>query len=151
MNGWDTHVPVFPQMQFNDYATYLGVMIGPGGTAHRWTGPRNKCLTVYARSRSSSQSSVQKLVSFKIHALSVLTFVGSLAEPNKDTISAETTALQKLSAGPFHALLVLCSCEEVPALKIDVDGIQLTSKAARFRVAFRSLSLSTGMARILDA
>ena len=73
----DTHVPVFPQMQFNDYATYLGVMIGPGGTAHRWTGPRNKSLTVYARSRSSSQSSVQKLVSFKIYALSVLTFVGT--------------------------------------------------------------------------
>ena len=142
-----THVLVFPQVQFNDYATYVSVMIGRGGTAHRWTGPRNKFLTVYARSRSSSQSSVQKLVSFKIHALSILTFVGSLAEQDKDTISAETTALQKLSAGPFHALpSAMLLRGSTYGLKIDVDGIQLTRKAARFRVAFRSLSLSTGMA-----
>ena len=33
-------------------------------------------------------------------------------------------------------------------LKIDVDGVQLTSKAARFRVASRSDVLSVGMARI---
>ena len=32
--------------------------------------------------------------------------------------------------------------------KIDVDGIHLTSKAARFRVASRSAQRSTGMARI---
>ena len=29
------HVPVFQQMQINNYAKYLGVMIGPGGAAHR--------------------------------------------------------------------------------------------------------------------
>ena len=83
----------------------------------------------------------------QINALSVLTFVGSLAEPDEETISAETTALQKLSAGPFHALpSAMLLRRSTCGLKIDVDGIQLTRKAARFRVAFRSLSLSTSMA-----
>ena len=42
--------------------------------------------------------------SFKFYALSGLTFVGSVAEPDKATIAAENLALQRLSAGPFHAL-----------------------------------------------
>ena len=42
-----------------------------------------------------------------------------------------------------------CSSVEVHAAsKIDVDGVQLTSKAARFRVASQSAVLSTGMNRI---
>ena len=54
--GWvGTHVPVFHQMQTNDYAKHLGVMIGPGGAAHKWTGPGKKFLDVCARIRSSSR------------------------------------------------------------------------------------------------
>ena len=54
----------------------------------------------------------------------------------------------KLSAGLPSAMLRRgTKCD----LKIDIDGIRLTGQAARFRVACRSSSLSTGLARILAA
>ena len=75
-----------------------------------------------------------------------------MAEPDKETISAETTALQKLSAVPFHDLpSATLRRGSTYGLKSDVDGVQLTSKAARYRVASRSALLSTGMARIRAA
>ena len=48
-----------------------------------------------------SQSLVQRLASLKVCALSVLTFVGSMTEPDKKTVSEETRALQRLTAGTF--------------------------------------------------
>ena len=46
----------------------------------------------------------KRLVSFKIYALSVLSFVGSVAEPDTATVAAENLALQRLSAGPFYLI-----------------------------------------------
>ena len=131
-------IPQFPlsdKMQISDHARCLGVEMEPGAADHRWTKARNKSVGVCARIRSSSRCLVQRLVSFKSFALSVLIFIGSVAEPYKAAIAAENIALQKLSAGPLHTLP-------------DVDWIQVTSKAARFRVASRSDVLSAGMAHV---
>ena len=85
---------------------------------------------------ASLQSLVQRLVSFKIYAPSVVAFVGSVSEPDKETITAENLALQKLSTGPFHALPTsMLRQKKICGLKIEADGVHVTSKAARFRVA----------------
>ena len=87
-----------------------------------------------------------------MNALSVLTLVGSMAEPDKEAISAEATDLQKHSTSPFHALpSAMLQRGSACGLKIDADGIQLTSNAARIRVASRSALLSNGMASIRAA
>ena len=99
-----THVLVVQEMQINHYAKYLGVVIGPDGPEHRWTAPRNKFLVVCARIRTSAQSLVVKLASDNIFAISVLTFVGSMAELDKETLTEEGKALQTLTASPFRAL-----------------------------------------------
>ena len=105
-----------------------------------------------ARIRASSLSLVQRRPSFIIYALSVLAFVGSVCEPDKETVTAENLALQRLSAGPLHALLAAWLRRRIPCgFKIDVDDIQLTSKAARFHVASHSEQLSPGMERIRAA
>ena len=89
---------------------------------------------------------VQRIVSFKIYTLSVLSFISSVAEPDATTITAETLALQRLPAGPFDSLSsALLRRGSVRGLKINTDGIQLTNKAAWFRVASQSGCLSTGM------
>ena len=80
------------------------MVIGPDDAAHRWTEARHKFTADCARIRESSQRLVQRLVSFKVYALSVLSFVGSVAEPYKETIAVDDLALQRLSAGPFHGL-----------------------------------------------
>ena len=127
-----THVPVFRQMQIKDHVKHLGVVIGPGAANHRWT---RASVGVGARICASSQSLVQRLVPFKIYASSVLSFVGSVAEPDTATTVAENRALQRLSAGPFHASLsALLRRRSACGLKIDVDGIQLTSKAVVFEL-----------------
>ena len=134
-----THVRVFRRMQIKDHAQYSGVEIWPGAADRRWNKERNKCVGVCARIRASSHSLV-------LHALSVHSFIGSVAEPDAATIAAETLALQRLAGGPFHSL---------PSALLRrakaVDGILSTSKAARFRVASQSAVLSTGMGRIQAA
>ena len=58
-----------------------------------------------------------------------------------------------LSAGPIHALppAMLRPRKYLRPSKIDVDGNQLTSKAARFRVASHSAQMTPGMVRIRAA
>ena len=52
---------------------------------------------------------------------------------------------------PFHSIpSALLQRGSACGLKIDVDGVQLRSKAARFRVASQSAVLSTGMNRICE-
>ena len=115
-------------MQINDHAKYLGIEIGPSAANHRWTKARNKFVGVCARVRTSSQGLVQRLVSFKIFALSVLSNIGLAAEPDAASVAAETLALQRLSAGSFHSL------PSALLRRGSVCGLLLTSKAARFRV-----------------
>ena len=127
----------------------LGVEIGPRAAGHRWTEARNIFFGTCVRIRISSQGFVQGLVSSKINALSVLSFIGFVAQPDESSIMAEDLALQRLSAGPFHSVpSALLRRGSACGLKIDVDDIQLMSKAARCRVASRSDLLSSGMARI---
>ena len=68
-------------MLIGNHARYLGVDLGPDVADHRWTTARKKFVGFCARIRSSSQSLVRRLVSFKIFELSVLKYVGSVAEP----------------------------------------------------------------------
>ena len=140
------HVPVLRQMQIKDHAKYLGVVIGPSAAAHRWTKSRNTlncCMCPPPRLRAelgSKTSFIQSVCPFR----PLLRWVGCR--------TVENLALQRHSAGTFHALpSAMHRRRSACGLKIDVDGIQLTSKAARFRVASRSAQLSTGMACIRAA
>ena len=73
--------------------------LGPDVADCRWIKARNKFVSFCARIRSSSQSLIQRLVSFKIFELPVLKYVGSVAEPDKAIIAVENIAFQRLSAG----------------------------------------------------
>ena len=141
--------PTFPPSIFCRSATMLGILasrLGPAQTTTDGSKPEMSSLV------SVLAFAALRLVSFKIYSLSVLAFVGSVAEPETATIAAENLALQRLKAGPFHALLAaLLRLGNTHGLKIDVDGIQLTSKASRFRVASRSNVLSARMARVRAA
>ena len=101
----------------------------------------------------SVASLVQGLVPCRIYALSILSSIGSVAEPDPATIAAENLALQRPSAGPLHHSIpsALHRRGSACGLKIVVDGIQLTSKASRFRVASQSGCLTTGVEHIRAA
>ena len=123
-----THFPDFQPVQISDHAKYLCVVIGPGTPAHRCSKAKNTVHVACSLIRASSQSLVSRVVSFKIYALSVLGFVGLVCEPDKETVTAEHLALQRLSAGRFDALPpAMLRRGSTCGLKIDVDGIQLTS------------------------
>ena len=53
---------------------------------------------------ASTKSLVEQLCDFKIYAISVLSFIGSVCTPDKATLKAENHALQCTTAGPYHAI-----------------------------------------------
>ena len=113
---------------------------------------KNKFNIACACIRASSWSLVHRLISFKMFSFSVLAFVGSVCEPDKETVTGGNLALQSLPAGPLHApLAALQRRRSSCGLKTDADGTQPMSKAARFRVACHSAQLSPGRDRIRAA
>ena len=73
LSDWvGTNFPAFRLMLIGNHARYLGIDFPPDVADHRWTKPSIKFVSFCARIRSSSQSLVRRLVSFKIFELSVL-------------------------------------------------------------------------------
>ena len=82
----------------------LGTMIDPDGYIHRWTAPR-KIIQRVVKFNASTKSLVERLCDFKIYAISVLSFIGSVCAPDKATLKTENHALECTTAGPYNAYL----------------------------------------------
>ena len=52
---------------------------------------------------ASTKSLVERLCDFKIYAISVLSFIGSVCAPDKATLKTENHALECTTAGPYNA------------------------------------------------
>ena len=98
---------------------------------------------------ASPKSLVERLCDFKMYAISVLCFVGSVCAPDKATLKAENHALQCTTAGPYNAFpSTLLGVGSVCGLGPDLVGIHSLSLAARYRVAACSTTLSRGLEKI---
>ena len=98
---------------------------------------------------ASTKSLAERLCDFKIYAISVLGFIGSVCAPDKATFKAENHALQRTKAGPYKALpSTLLGVGSVCGLGPDLVGIHSTSLAARYRVAACSTTLRQGLEKI---
>ena len=98
------------------------------------------------------QSLVERFCDFKINAISVLSFVGSVCAPDKATLKAESHALQCTTAGPYNAIpSSRLQVSSICGLGPDVVGIHSISLAARYRIAACSSTLSRGLQKINTA
>ena len=101
---------------------------------------------------ASTKSLVERLCDFKIYAISVLSFIGSVCAPDKATLKAENHALQCATAGPYNAIpSSLLAVGSVCGLGPGLVGIHSISLAARCRVAACSTTLSRGLEKIITA
>ena len=66
------HCPDFRDMQIAKFAKYVGTMIGPDGSIHRWTAHRKIFVQGVLKIKASTKSLVQRVCDIKIYALSVL-------------------------------------------------------------------------------
>ena len=82
----------FREMQIVRYAKYVGTMFGPDGYIHRLTAPWKNSSSACLKISASTKSLVERLCDFKIYAISVLSFIGSVCAPDKATLKAETHA-----------------------------------------------------------
>ena len=99
---------------------------------------------------ASTKSLVERLCDVKIHAVSVLSYIGSMCAPDKATLKAEAHALQ--CAGPYNAIPTsLLGVGSVCGLGPDLVGIHCISVAARYRTAACSSTLSEGFEKIQAA
>ena len=83
----------FREMQIVRHAKHVGTMIGPDGHLHRWSAPR-KIIQRVLKINASTKSLVERVCDFKIYAICVLSFIGSVCAPDKTTLKAENHALQ---------------------------------------------------------
>ena len=141
----------FREMQIVRHAKYVGIMIGLDGHLHRWTALR-KIIQRVLKINASTKSLVERLCDFKIYAISVLSFIGSVCAPVKATHKAENHALQCTTAGPYNALpSTLLGVGSICGLGPDLVGIHSISLAARCRVAACSTTLNRGLEKISTA
>ena len=139
----------FREMQIVRYAKYVGTMIGPDGYIHRWTAHRKNFIQRVLKINASTKSLVERLCDFKIYAISVLCFIGSVCAPDKATLKAENHALQCTTAGPYNAILShLLGVGSICGLGPDLVGIHSISLAARYRVPACSTTLTQGLEKI---
>ena len=93
---------------------------------------------------------MERLVDFKVYALSVLGYLGSISAPDRATLKEEAHALQCTTAGPCHAVPTdLLRAGSTCGLGIDLFGI--LSLAARYRRAATSNTLADGLRKIRAA
>ena len=114
-------------MQIVRHAKYVGTMIGPNLHRHR-------------------------LCDFKIYAISVLRFIGSVCAPDKATLKAENHACHCTTAGPYNA--IPSSSLQVGSicwLGPDLFGIHSIISAVRYRVAACSSTLRRGLEKVNEA
>ena len=129
-------------MQIVRHAKYVGTMIGPDGHLHRWTAAR-KFIQRVLKIHTCTKSLDERLCEFKIYAISVLSFIGSVCAPDKATLKAENHALQCTTAVPYHAFPShLLGVGSMCCLGPDLVGIHSISLAARYRVAACSTTLN---------
>ena len=101
---------------------------------------------------ASTKSLLQRLCDLKNHAISVLSFIGSVCAPDQATLKAENHALQCTTTGPYNAIpSTLLGVGSVCGLGPHLVGIHSLSLAARCRVAACSTTLSRGPEKILTA
>ena len=95
---------------------------------------------------------LERLCDFKIYAISVLSFIGSVCAPDKATLTAENHGLQCTTAGPYNATpSSLLQVGSICGLGPDLIGIHSISLAARYRVAACSSTLRRGLEKINEA
>ena len=139
-------------MKIVKHAKYVGTLIGPEGHLHRWNAPRKKFTQRYKKINETSKSLVQRLVDFKIYALSVLGHVGFFSAPDEVTLKEESHALLCTTAGPYNAMPTdLLRVGSVCGLGSDLRGVHIISLAVRSRTAARSGTLAHDLAKIQTA
>ena len=101
---------------------------------------------------ASTKSLVERLCDFKIYAISVPSFIGSVCTTDKATLKAENHALQCTTAGQYNAIpSSLLQVGSLCGLGPDVVGIHSISLAARYRVAACSSTLRRGLEKVNEA
>ena len=142
----------FREMQIVRHAKYVGTMIDPKAHLHRWTAHRKKFIQRVMKINASTKSLVERLCDFKIYAISVLSFIGSVCAPDKATLKAENHALQCTTAGPYNAISSsLLQVGSICGLGPDLVGIHSISLAFRYRVAACSSTLRRGPEKVNEA
>ena len=115
-------------------------------------GTPEKFIQRVLKMNASTISLVERLCEFKIYAISVLNFFGSVCAPDKTTIKAENHALQCTTAGPYNAIFSsLLQVGSICGLGPDLVDIHFIILAARYRVAACSSTLRRGLEKVNEA
>ena len=87
--GCQITVRMFARCTLSSMPSTQGTTIGPDGHIHQLDGTPEKFIHCVLKINVSAQSFVDRLCDFKIYAISVLSYIGSVCAPDKATLKAE--------------------------------------------------------------
>eukprot|EP00959_Pyramimonas_sp_CCMP1952_P138765 2904494-Pyramimonas_sp.AAC.1 len=99
----DLDIPV-DEVQIGPHAKYLGVYLGPEGSAASWRGPCRKLLERVAHIRELKISLAQNIRAYNMLAFPVLSHISQFYMADSRVYDTEHVALQRLTAAPRHSI-----------------------------------------------
>ena len=113
LNWVGTNCEELCEMKIVKYANYVGTMIGPEGYLHRWAAPRKQTIQRTKKINESTKSLVERWVDFKIYALSVLGYLGSISAPEEATLKEELCSVTRCKNGTLPYQLIAARTPKV--------------------------------------
>ncbi len=92
-------LPHWEDFIVRDWAEYLGVMLGPGGTSLMWQNPCRKCVDTVKRWKQIGAGLFLKTLASNIYIFPLFSYVGQVAKPDKHMEDALAFMRTSLFAG----------------------------------------------------
>jgi len=123
-------------IQVAGWGKYLGIAIGPGAQEHAWDECTKKFVQRVETIRNLGIGLIGSINLYSMLAVSVLSYVAAFQEPSRAVLRREYFAINKITAGPCHAIPpVLLKHGKNAGLPLQVRCVRTMSIAARSRMA----------------
>ena len=137
--GAADRAPQLLECNFASCATYLGIVVGPGAEANRWTKASAKFWARAVLARYGGNGFFSSVRRYRTYSFSVLSYIAQLTNPSNAMLTLEAKALQHRTAGPWNAM----PAESLQNLKrlgfsLELPSLRELARAAMYRVAITS-------------
>jgi hypothetical protein len=132
-------LPMWSAMKVEDCAKLLGVFLGPGADACRWSLPAEKYRIRAKEAKASCNGIRETIRHYKVYALSTLAHLMQFSDLPPEVLHMETVALQGLTRGPFSTFpgTTLAALHDL-GLSFEGPSAIEVNRAAMFRAAISS-------------
>lgn len=126
------------QIEVSRFGTYLGVIVGLEAAPRFWNSALAKFAHRCALIRTSPAPLRQRIVAYRVHAVSVLQYLSQMADLPRVVDVTEAATLASIASAPIHAISAAAFARlRGVGASLGFASVRATSRAASFRAALR--------------